>query len=67
MAKPRFFATCQKKSFNFWKGKTELWDEKRQCEPACLGHMMKHLAVINPQLQGQDRVITDTFDAVLSF
>ena len=51
------------------KGKdaTELWDKKFLCQLAFLCDILSHLDVLNLQLQGRGRVITDMYAAVRAF
>ena len=50
------------------KGKTtELQDKKFLCELAFLCDILSHLDVLNLQLQGRSRVITDMYSAVRAF
>lgn len=49
------------------KDSTVLRDEKWKCELAFLADITAHLNVLNLQLQGRDRMITDMYDAVKAF
>lgn len=49
------------------KGSTVLRDEKWKCELAFLADITAHLKVLNLQLQGRDRIITNMYNAVKAF
>ena len=49
------------------KDSTVLQDKKWKCELAFLADITAHLNVLNLQLQGRDRMITDVYDAVKAF
>ncbi|XP_053541156.1 general transcription factor II-I repeat domain-containing protein 2B-like [Ictalurus punctatus] len=49
------------------KDSTLLRDEKWKCELAFLADITSYLSVLNLQLQGWDRMITDMYDAVKAF
>ena len=46
---------------------TVLQDEEWKCELAFLADVTTHLNVLNLQLQGRDRMITDIYDALKAF